>query len=329
MPLVPRSRSARAIGLLLCGVGAIAGAAAPATAATPPAPRPLTFGTMTWSLTNSPATFLGSVLAAGGSVTPGAAASGPGSGTNATTPVAPGSVQAFSFPVATGGTYDVATDTGTLDVIGSLTFASPQDGFPISLVDPELTLDLSGPTSTFRSEGSGVAGPIAPAADPTAGVFRLDTTKATVQRSVGQTRITGIVPTVAQRGNPFPASYDVGVGPAAPAPVFGTIDLDVQYTIPATLTRLRGRTYTFGTGPYLKPLRTGTAAATLATTPPTAEVLATGTLRRDGTATFTVPARSVLRNGTLYTLKIAGQHSTTIGLTCPGNGGRSGACVLR
>jgi hypothetical protein len=278
---------------------------------------------MTWALPASPNTFLGSFVAAGGSITPAAGATTPDLNAAAL-------LRTFVFPIGAAGTFDVAAGRGTLATLGSLDIVAGPDGPTISLVDPLLTLDLATPAGTFAAKGTGVAGPLEIAGATGPGVFTLDTTRAAVDRSVGQTRITGIVPAVAVRGIPFPDTFPVGAGPTTTPPAFGTIGLDVQFTVPATLTKLRGRTYTFSAGPYLKALRTATAAATLATTPPTREVLASGTLTRTGTATFTVPKGApTLRNDTIYTLKITGQHATTIGLTCPGKPGRVGDCVLR
>jgi hypothetical protein len=309
--LVLSTRRARVLSLLICSTAALpVGSAAAATA-----PPPLTSGTMTWSMATAPTTFLGAVLDSGGSVTAGDGATIPAPVVTTTTSTVPPTTRTFTFPIGSGGTYDVAADSGTIGTLGSLQFASPLDGFPISIADPQLTLDLATTGGTFATKGTDV--------------FRLDTSKATTDRSVGETRITGIVPAVAVLGTPFPATYAAGVGPTTTPPVFGTIDLDIQFTIPAALTKLRGRTYTFTAAPYLKTLRTATAAATLATTPPTKEVLASGTITRTGTATFAVPKGApTLRNGTLYTLKIKGQHATTIALTCAGNGGRSGDCLL-
>jgi hypothetical protein len=320
----------RALSLLICSAAAL-GAIGASPAAAAPAPPPLTSGTMTWSLPTAPTTFLGAVLAAGGSATAGDGATAPAPLATPTTPsTAPAAPRTFTFPLGAAGTYDVATDTGTIGALGSLEFASPLEGFPISIVAPQLTLDLAPTGGTFAAKGMGVAGPLTLDGPTAPGVFHLDTTRATVDRSVGETRITGIVPAIAVRGTPFPDTYDVGAGPTTTPPAFGTIDLDIQFTIPATLTRLRGRTYTFSAGPYLKTLRTATAAATLATTPPTTEVLASGTLSRTGTATFTIPKGApTLRDDSLYTLKIKGQHATTFGLTCPGRPGRSGDCRMR
>lgn len=220
-----RSRRARIL-LSTAVASAAVAAGAPAAAA---AAGDVTGGGLTWTSANvyvsgGARTWLGYVtqLAAGTATASGQAAGAP------VTPASPAgetALDSFTFPVAArdGGTYDSTARTGTINTSGTVTFASSQYGFSISVSDPVIKLD--GTTGTLSASGTGAAAPYT-ADQP---LFNLDLSQATVKETaVGTQTIENIVPSLAAVGTAFPPNYQVGAGPDRTPNTFGTFSLDVR-----------------------------------------------------------------------------------------------------
>lgn len=160
-----------------------------------------------------------------------ATASDGATGATVTTASTAGDLFTFSYP-ATGGSYEPATGTGTIQLDGVVTFFSPAGGpppngghdFTISVGDPKLVLDgnqgqlfasglKSGTTTTYAN----------------AAVFNLDLSEATVAlHPDGSRTIAGIVPSIASSLAVFPAPYLAGTGPNRTPNTFGSFSLRVR-----------------------------------------------------------------------------------------------------
>lgn len=106
---------------------------------------------------------------------------------------------------------------------GAVTFASPQFGFTITVIDPRVT--LSGTTGQLLATGVGSA----PYNDQA--LFNLDLAAATVATDGRTQRITGIVPSLATANTAFPANYPVGAGPDRTPNTFGSFALTVTTAV--------------------------------------------------------------------------------------------------
>jgi hypothetical protein len=132
----------------------------------------------------------------------------------------------FGYP-ATGGSFDAAIQTGTVELDGAVTFASQMHGFTISVEDPQLV--LSGATGQLFGSGKNTGGSY----DRSGGaVFDLDLSAAQVSDAADGTRtIAGIVPRIATEGLVFPSGsrgYAAGSGPDRTPNTFGAFTLRVK-----------------------------------------------------------------------------------------------------
>lgn len=234
----PRGRRLR-LPALACAVSLSLAAAASASAAT------VTSGHLDWSNANvyesgAPAgtnrTWLGYVTGptplAAGTATP----SGGAGGDTVTTASARGATQlfGFSFP-ATGGTYDAATNAGTVELRGMLTFASAAHGFTITVVDPQLV--LSGTTGKLFASGQGSTSQGPKAYDRTSALFDLDLGAAAVTDFPdGSRAIAGIVPRIATADYAFPPNYAAGAGPDRTPNTFGSFAVTLALAPAGTTT---------------------------------------------------------------------------------------------
>lgn len=221
-PLLRRARMSR---LALSATAATVALAVAAPAA-PGATGDVADGQLDWSSANvyvsgGARTWLGYVTTlANGTAT----ASGDATGTQVT-PASPKGdtvLNTFQFPL-TGGTYDSAKHVGTINASGTVTFASQQYGFAISIANP--VLKLNGTTGTLSASGQGPTAPYT-ADQP---LFNLDLANATFSETgVGTQTIEGIVPSLATVGTAFPQNYQVGAGPDRTPNTFGSFSLTVQ-----------------------------------------------------------------------------------------------------
>jgi hypothetical protein len=214
-------------GLLLAGL-ALAPAATGATVRT---------GGLDWTMANvyessaaqnTNRTWLGYTTSppplASGSATPSAGATGD--------PVTPASAKGvdqlytFGFP-ATGGSFDPAAQSGTVELDGTVTFRSDMHGFSISVEKPQIV--LAGATGQIFGSGTNTGGTY----DRSGGaIFDLDLNHAQVTDAADGTRtIAGIVPRIATEGLVFPAGsrgYARGAGPDRTPNTFGSFTLRVK-----------------------------------------------------------------------------------------------------
>jgi hypothetical protein len=235
--LRPRRGRRRPLLFLLAGLLLLAATATCAQAAT------VTSGHLDWATANvydsaAPAntnrTWLGYVtgpppLAAGS-----ASASGGATGDDVTTtsPRGADTIATFGFPLASG-TYDPASGSGSIELRGTVTFASTAHGFTITLQDPKLV--LAGSSGQLFASGQGSTSQGASTYDRSSPVFDLDLSAATTTDwPDGSRTIAGIVPRLATADYVFPPNYAAGAGPDRTPNTFGAFAVTLSSTTPSS-----------------------------------------------------------------------------------------------
>lgn len=197
---------------------------------------PVTASTLNWTQAavydtaapaNTDRTWLGYATGPGflaaGTVTPSAGATGP-----TVTPASPRGASAlytFSFP-GTSGSYDAATNTGSVELSGTLTYNSTAHGFNITVENPFVV--LNGTTGTLYASGTGFPAAGATPYDRSQPLLHLNLAGATISPPVDGTRtISNIVPSLATADYAFPANYGAGAGPERTPNTFGSFSLTV------------------------------------------------------------------------------------------------------
>lgn len=238
-----RRRLARLAAPLAAGGVALA-VAAPAPAAD------VSGGHLDWSspdvyVSGGARTWLGYVTTlAGGTATPSNGATG-----DTVTPASPHgetSIATWAYN-RLQGEYDPSAKTGNLSATGTVTFASTQYGFSISVQNPVVV--LNGAQSTLSASGASGAtsGTTYTTQSP---LFNLDLTKATFATSdAGVVTIAGIVPSLATAGTAFPPNYQVGAGPDRTPNTFGAFALTIDTAVKGRLkSQSKGRTVITSSG---------------------------------------------------------------------------------
>jgi hypothetical protein len=252
-------------------------------------------GSMTWTLPNTPSSFLGSVLAAGGSV-------------SATSPaMINGDSTTYTFPLNAQGSYSPQQNEGTLGAQGGVTFSASQAGFPITVTDPEIDLNTPRKTGVLYADGTGVGGAFT-AGGVTPNIINLDLSKMSVKQSVGQNVVSGITATIDTTGNPFPATFAAGSA-------IGTIGFTVRYPLAIEVQTPRARSITVNASPALNALKRTTPV----TIKQASVVIATGAAARNGTLALKLK-RGQRFQAAVYTMVLKGQpQPVLLQVSLPGN----------
>lgn len=224
-----RRRLARLAAPLAAGAAALA-VAAPASAAN------VSGGHLDWSspdvyVSGGARTWLGYVTTlANGTATPSNGATG-----DTVTPASPHgetSIATWAYN-RLRGEYDSGTKTGNLSASGTVTFASTQYGFSISVENPVVV--LNGAQSTLSASGASGATP-GTTYTTQSPLFNLDLTKATFTASdAGVVTVAGIVPSLATASTAFPPNYQVGAGPDRTPNTFGSFALTIDTAVTGRL----------------------------------------------------------------------------------------------
>jgi Htaa protein len=267
-PLLRRVRIARLV-LPAAAIAATLAVAAPAASA---APAPASGGQLDWSTANiyvsgGARTWLGYVTTlAGGTATASAGAQGA-----TITPESPKSETlnaTFGYKVG-GGRYDPVAHTGTITTSGTVTFASTQFGFAISIANPRIV--LSGATGQIFASGQGGSAPYT----DTQPLFDLDLSKAVFQDvGDGVYQVAGMIPSLATANTAFPPNYPVGSGPDRTPNTFGAFALNVVTGLNGTAAKARKGVVT---------VKLTTAAASSATRTYKVRITSRGTTVAKGT----------------------------------------------
>lgn len=288
---------------------------------------PVTVSTLDWTQAavydtaapaNTDRTWLGYATGPGflaaGTVTPSAGATGP-----TVTPSSPRGATAlytFSFP-GTSGNYDAATNTGSVELSGTLTYNSTAHGFNITVENPLVV--LNGTTGTLYASGTGFPTAGATPYDRSQPLFNLNLAGATISPPVDGTRtISNIVPSLATADYAFPANYSSGAGPERTPNTFGSFALTVT-TGPDT-----------PAPPAVVVVQAPSTGATSDTTPPASTTESQSAPSGTGTPSHATPNAATPATadaglpGALKVVKKQGKRTVVVTLaSAPGERGRT------